>query len=258
MATASRDSRLSGSSHTWLGDLHSIQWRNFGDNDVHFWHHSGICVRPDPLHRVYSAKIIGIVNQGFNVHAFADDLQVYGHAVQHDAALLATQMSTGVEIVKAWTISNWLRLNLSKPELIWLGSSRRLYHCSGEGIGRRSTFNPLTVSEIWKSSSTVGWRWRGMSITFQVSASSNSDNCESSVDPSPRTLFVLWYGHLYTLVSTTATRFSFPICVIWLTNYMCTVLCTAARVVLQLLYRSSVSEVVHLQLHSSDVEDWMN
>ena len=28
----------------------------------------------------YSAEVIGIVEQhGFNVHAFADDLQVYGH-----------------------------------------------------------------------------------------------------------------------------------------------------------------------------------
>ena len=42
----------------------------------------------------YSAEVIGIVEQhGFNVHAFADDLQVYGHAAQHEADLLATRMS---------------------------------------------------------------------------------------------------------------------------------------------------------------------
>ena len=35
------------------------------------------------LYIAYSAEVIGIVEQhGFNVHAFADDLQVYGHAMQ--------------------------------------------------------------------------------------------------------------------------------------------------------------------------------
>jgi hypothetical protein len=77
----------------------------------------------------YSAEVIGIVEQhGFNVHAFADDLQVYGHAAQNEAALLATRMSTCIESVKAWMSSNRLRLNPSKTELIWLGSSRRLHH----------------------------------------------------------------------------------------------------------------------------------
>ena len=77
---------------------------------------------------------VSCVNFGFNVHAFSDDFQVYGHAAQHDAALLATQMSTCIESVKAWISSNRLRLNPSKTELIWLGSSRRLHHCSGTGM----------------------------------------------------------------------------------------------------------------------------
>ena len=71
---------------------------------------------------------------GFNVHAFADDLQVYGHAAQHETAVLARRMSACIENVKAWMSSNRLRLNPSKTELIWLGSSRRLHHCSGTGM----------------------------------------------------------------------------------------------------------------------------
>ena len=62
---------------------------------------------------------------------------------------------------------------------------------------RTLTFDPLTVSEIWEFSSTVGWRWRGTSTTFRVCAYSSSDNCESSVDPSPRTLLMIWYAHSY-------------------------------------------------------------
>ena len=71
---------------------------------------------------------------------------------------------------------------------------------------RASIFNPLTVSAIWGFSSTVGWRWRGTSTTSRVSASSSSDNCESSVDPSPRTLLMLWYRRSYTPLSTTLDR----------------------------------------------------
>ena len=68
----------------------------------------------------YSAEVIGIVEQhGFNAHAFADDLQVYGHAARHEAAVLAERMSACIENVKAWMSSNRLRLNPSKTELIW-------------------------------------------------------------------------------------------------------------------------------------------
>ena len=85
----------------------------------------------------YSAEVIGIVERhGFNVHAFADNLQVYGHAAQHDRSCcpISTRMSTCIESVKAWMSSNRLRLNPSKTELIWLGSSRRLHHCSSTGM----------------------------------------------------------------------------------------------------------------------------
>ena len=101
----------------------------------------------------YSAEVIGIVEQhGFNVHAFADDLQVYGHAAQHEAALLATRMSTCIESVKAWMTSNRLRLNPSMTELIWLGSSRRLHHCSSTGM-RVSDVDPRPVDCVRRSGS---------------------------------------------------------------------------------------------------------
>ena len=63
------------------------------------------------------------------------------------AALVATRMSTYIESSKAWMSSNRLRLNPSKTELIWLGSSRRLHHCSGTGM-RVLTFDPMTVSDL--------------------------------------------------------------------------------------------------------------
>ena len=132
IATASRGSCSGGSNLTWQGVRSSYvstvkprpqRWSlpvSLRDR----------CSAPI-LFIAYSAEVIGIVEQhGLNMHAFADDLQVYGHSAQHEAALLSTRMSTCIESIKAWMSSNRLRLNPSKTELIWLGSSRRLHHCS--------------------------------------------------------------------------------------------------------------------------------
>ena len=98
------------------------------------------------------------------------------------------------------------------------------------------TFDLLTVSEIWESSSAVGWRWRGTSTTFRVFAYSSSGNCESSVDPSPRTLLMLWYAHSYTRVSIYCNGL-LASCPRYLTDKLHVVLRAAARMVLQLPYR---------------------
>ena len=79
----------------------------------------------------YSDAVIAIVQHGFKVHAFADDLQIYGSTAQSGAADLMARMSNCVESVASWMSSNRLRLNPSKTELIWLGTSRRLQHCAG-------------------------------------------------------------------------------------------------------------------------------
>ena len=69
--------------------------------------------------------------EGAMVHAFADHLRLYGLTVQSGAADLLARMSNCVESVASWMSSNRLRLNPSKTELIWLGTSRRLQHCAG-------------------------------------------------------------------------------------------------------------------------------
>ena len=83
----------------------------------------------------YSAEFVAIIqHQSFKLHAFADDLQIYGSAAQNGAADLMARMSICVECVASWMSSNRLRLNPSKTELIWLGTSRRLLHCEGIGM----------------------------------------------------------------------------------------------------------------------------
>ena len=81
--TLSWDLRSSGSSHTWQGDLNSF------DSTAKLWWQWwslpwGSVLGPI-LFIAYSAEVIGIVEQqGFNVHVFSDDLQVYGDAAQYD------------------------------------------------------------------------------------------------------------------------------------------------------------------------------
>ena len=98
-----------------------------------------------------------------------------------------------------------------------------------------------------------------MSTTFRVSASSISDNRESSVDPSPRTLLMLC-ALVRALIHTRIDYCNGLLvsCPRYLTDKLQAVLRAAARLVLQLPYRSSVSVVMHRQLHWLDVEDRVN
>ena len=83
----------------------------------------------------YSAGVINIVeHHGLRAHGYADDLQVYGHVAQDDVSSLVVRMVACIEHVKSWMTSNRLRLNPSKTELIWLGSSRRLHHCPADKV----------------------------------------------------------------------------------------------------------------------------
>ena len=82
----------------------------------------------------YSAEIVAIIQQqGFKVHAFADDLQIYGSTAQNGAADLMAWLvcRSASSTVASWMSSNRLRLNPSKTELIWLDTSRRLLQCDG-------------------------------------------------------------------------------------------------------------------------------
>ena len=83
----------------------------------------------------YSTGVINIVeHHGLRAHGYADDLQVYGHVAQDDVSSLVVRMVACIEHVKSWMTSNRLRLNPSKTELIWLGSSRRLHHCPADKV----------------------------------------------------------------------------------------------------------------------------
>ena len=83
------------------------------------------------LFLTYTAGVVLVVRKhGFNVHAYADDLQIYDHTAPSGMAGLLQRMAVCIEDVSTWMSSNRLCLNPSKTELIWLGSSRRLQNCA--------------------------------------------------------------------------------------------------------------------------------
>ena len=108
----------------------------------------------------YSAEVIGIVEQhGFNVYSFADDLLVYGARC---AARSWSPIYADVHVHRERQGLDEFQPTSSEPfedgaDMVGLQpSSAPLQQYRNEG-GRTLTFDPLTVSEIWESSSsTVG------------------------------------------------------------------------------------------------------
>ena len=213
----------------------------------------------------YSAEVIGIVEQhAFNVHAFADDLQVYGHAAQHEAVVLATRMSACIENVKTWMSSNRLRLNHSKTELIWLGSSRRLHHCSSTGMRVSGVdLQPVDcVRDLGPGTAITVFIDSGMTLARHVNYISGV--CFIQLRQLRIIRRSLTADAAHALVPALIhTRIDYcngllVSCPRYLTDRLQVVLRAAARLVLQLPYRSSVSEIMHRQLHWLDVVDRVN
>ena len=94
----------------------------------------------DPLaFNLYTSEIIQLIRgAGLNVHAYADDLQVYGHTTPSESSILQTRISDCIESIREWMRSNRLWLNPTKTEFIWVGSS----NC----LGKFQSTDPIRVS----------------------------------------------------------------------------------------------------------------
>ena len=79
---------------------------------------------------MYTADVFDIFGRhGFAAHGYADDLQIYAHCLSGDVTALSLRFAGCVGDVGGWMSSNRLKLNASKTEIIWMGSSRRLAGC---------------------------------------------------------------------------------------------------------------------------------
>ena len=204
----------------------------------------------------YSAEVISIVElHGLRAHAFVDDLQVYDHVAQEDASSLVVRMVSCIEHVNAWMTSNRLRFNPSKTELIWLGSSRRLHHCPADKV-RISDADIQPTESVRDLGVLID---SAMTLTTHVNhlvrvcffhlrqiriirRSLSADAAHSLVRPLIHARVDYCNGLLAS-------------CPKYLTKRLQSVLRAAARLVLQLPYRSSVLDLMHRQLHWLDIRN---
>jgi len=77
------------------------------------------------LYVLYTAELEQVVaRHGLRLHMYADDCQVYLSTSVEDACLAVDKFTACVADVDAWLSANRLRLNASKTQLMWLGSSQ--------------------------------------------------------------------------------------------------------------------------------------
>ena len=83
----------------------------------------------------YTSDVFALVAQrGFNIHGYADDLQIYDHCGTESIGVLADRLDGCVSEIMERMKCNRLKLNASKTEVILLGSSRRRLHCTFDEI----------------------------------------------------------------------------------------------------------------------------
>ena len=204
----------------------------------------------------YSAEVVAIIqHQGLKVHAFADDLQIYGSTAQNNAADLMARMSICIECVASWMSSNRLRLNPSKTELIWLDTSRLLSHCEGLGM----TFCGADVRPV------ECVRDLGVLIDSNMTLSNHVNNVAGICFYQLRQLRIIRrslttdaaHSLVWALIHTRVDYCNELLAAgpKNLLEKLQSVLRAAARLVLQLPYRASVSDIMRRQLHWLEMPD---
>ena len=79
------------------------------------------------LYVLYTAELFHIVaRHRLQLHMYADDCQVYLSTPAKDAVTAVDRLSTCVTDINDWMTASRLRLNPTKTQVMWLGSSQQL------------------------------------------------------------------------------------------------------------------------------------
>jgi len=79
------------------------------------------------LYVFYTAELFHIVaRHRLRLHMYADDCQVYLSTPAKDAVTAVDRLSTCVTDINDWMTASRLRLNPTKTQVMWLGSSQQL------------------------------------------------------------------------------------------------------------------------------------
>ena len=208
-----------------------------------------------PLYYIlYTSDVFKLITQrGFRIHGYADDLQIYDHCSVSDISILEARFTSCFDSVQSWMNSNRLRLNASKTEFIWLGSSRRLQRCSFDPllIGGSIVHPAASVRDLGvildPALSFVSHVARLTGVSFYhirqlrtIRYSLTTDSCHSLV----RALIVSRLDYCNGLLGGAPA---------FLLDRLSGVLRAAARVVLQLPGRSHITDAMKDQLHWLDI-----
>ena len=91
-----------------------------------------------------------IEKQGFGVHSYADDTQIYVSVPASDAASAVEHFKECVKCIDSWMGSNRLKLNTDKTQVIWIGTRQQLekIHVSELLIGSDTISTSSKVSDL--------------------------------------------------------------------------------------------------------------
>ena len=216
---------------------------------------AGVRPRADPLylvlrcsHRYRSAPRL----QGARVRRWPTYIRIDDSS---GAADLMARMSNCVESVASWMSSNRLRLNPSKTELIWLGTSRRLQHCAGltmsicgadvrpvecvRDLGVLIDSNMTLLNHVNNVAGICFYQLRQLRI---IRRSLTTEAAHSLV-----------WAHIHTWVDYCNGLLAAGLK--YLHEKLQCILRAAARLVLQLPHRASVSDIMRRQLHWFEMPD---
>jgi len=90
----------------------------------HVFRPTRICFRSTFVYYVYTADLEDVISEhGVNMHAYADDSQLYLHCRYDDVTITVCRLEQCITEVGLWMSANRLKLNADKTELLWAGSN---------------------------------------------------------------------------------------------------------------------------------------
>jgi hypothetical protein len=203
---------------------------------------------------LYTVDVFSIITRhGFLVHGYADDLQIYDHCIPSDSSFLTARFLQCIDDVRLWMSCNRLKLNASKTEFIWLGSSRRLSSCAfqplligGNTINPSKTVRDLGVildpslSLSSHVSKLVSMSYYQIRQLRSIRRTLTMDSCHALV----RALILSRLDYCNGLLGGAPA---------YLLDQLSGVLRAAARLVLQLPRMSHITDAMKNQLHWLDI-----
>jgi len=97
---------------------------------------------------LYEADLAEVVKKyDVNIHAFADDTQLYRHCFGDEMTTTVLRLEQCLEEVSHWMSANRLKLNADKTELLWAGSKHGQSSLGSKGLSLQIDSDTVTASD---------------------------------------------------------------------------------------------------------------